>query len=270
MRRALPFLYALTLAALLGGCAAPCPATSHAKAQPEPQADGDAGDNDPFERANRVLYAVNDGLDTVLLRPLAVTYRAVLPEPVRKPIGNLLANLNNPTIFANDVLQGKPHRAGVTAMRLLVNTTLGVGGLFDVAGHNGFPAHDNDLGITLALWGVPAGPFLFLPVLGPSNPRDAAAFGVGIALDPFTWPPNGGGFNAFRLSRAGTDAVSTREKVLDVTSSIKKTSLDPYATYRSLYEQHRESTIEQMRHGDSPIVGPQPVIGSQNSPQSPQ
>jgi phospholipid-binding lipoprotein MlaA len=222
-----------------------------------------AENNDPFESANRVFYAVNDGLDIVLLRPLAVTYRAAVPGVVRRPVGNALSNLNNPVIFANDVMQGKPGRAGNTAMRLLVNTTLGVGGLFDVAGHNGFPAHDNDFGLTLALWGVPSGPFLFLPVLGPSNPRDATGFGVDIALDPITWPSNGGGFNAFRISRSVLDAVDTREKALDVTQSIKRTSLDPYATYRSLYQQHRQSVVDELNGSDSAPLPPQPIIGTQ-------
>lgn len=211
--------------------------------------------NDPLEPANRVFYRVNNGLDTVFLRPLAVGYRNAVPGAVRRPIGNLLANLGNPVIFANDVLQTHPRKAGTTFMRLLINTTVGVGGLFDVADGWGYKAHDNDAGITLALWGLPAGPFLFLPVLGPSNPRDATGYGLDVALDPTTWPANGGGFNAFRLTRFGVGAVDARERVLDTTRSIEKTSLDPYATYRSLYQQHRASVIDAMRK-DAPATPP--------------
>lgn len=210
--------------------------------------------NDPLEPTNRVFYAVNNGLDTVILRPLAVGYRYAVPAVVRRPVSNLLANLGTPVIFANDVFQTHPRRAGTTFMRGLINTTVGVGGLFDVAADWGYKAHDNDFGITLALWNVPSGPFLFLPVLGPSNPRDATGYGVDVALDPTLYPANGGGFNTFRLVRAGVGAVDAREQVLDTTRSINKTSLDPYATYRSLYQQHRQSVIDQMRQDDAPTT----------------
>lgn len=240
--KSLPALFATSLLALTA-CATPPPTT-------DPDAVAEyRQNNDPYEPANRVFYAVNTGLDTVILRPLAVAYHYAVPGVVRRPVGNLIANLGNPVIFANDVFQGRPRQAGVTVGRLLINTTVGVGGLFDVAKGWGLPAHDNDFGITLALWGVPSGPFLFLPVLGPSNPRDAVGYGVDVALDPILYPANGGGFNAFRLSRTGVGAVDTREKLLDTTASIEKTSLDPYATYRSLYQQHRQSVIDQARSG---------------------
>ena len=100
---------------------------------------------------------------------------------------NVLANIGTPVQLTNDMLEGKPRRAGDTTMRFLINTTVGVLGIFDVATKWGYPDHDADFGMTLANWGVPEGPFLFLPVLGPSDPRDAVGFGVDIALDPFTW-----------------------------------------------------------------------------------
>lgn len=208
--------------------------------------------NDPLEPTNRVFYAINNGLDTVILRPVAVGYRNAVPGAVRRPIARLLDNLSSPVILANDVLQAKPRRAGTTLMRFLINTTAGVGGLFDVAGGWGYPRHDNDFGITLALWGLPSGPFLFLPVLGPSNPRDATGYGVDTVLDPTFWPPNGGGMNTFRITRTGVGGVSTREQFLDATDSIQKTSLDPYATFRSLYQQNRSATIERMREDEKP------------------
>lgn len=204
--------------------------------------------NDPYEPANRVFYGVTAGLDTVLVRPLAVGYRNVVPDGVRHPVDNLLGNLQNPVILANDALQAHPHGAENTAMRLLINTTLGVGGLFDVASKFGYRPHDNTFGTTLALWGVPAGPYLYLPVLGPSNPRDATGYGVDVALNPITWPENGYGFNTFRITTTAVSTVNSREKALDITNSIDKTSLDPYATYRSLYQQHRQSVIEEARH----------------------
>jgi len=218
--------------------------------------------NDPLEPANRVFYAINNGLDTVLLRPAALAYRYAVPEPVRNGLHNMLANLGSPVQFANDVLEGKPRRAGDTTMRFLINTTVGLGGIFDVAKKIGYPDHDADFGMTMALWGVPDGPFLFLPVLGPTGPRDATGFGVDIALDPFTWlgtGPNHPGWTAFKWSRYGLNAIDTRERVLDSVDSIKKTALDPYATFRSLYRQHRRGQIEELRnagHATAPVLVP--------------
>ena len=203
--------------------------------------------NDPFEPANRVGYAINDGLDTYLLAPAARAYRFVLPGVVREPIHNVLLNLSTPVLFINDVVQTRPRRAGDTFMRFVINTTAGVGGLFDVATKVGYPYHDNDFGQTLALWGVPEGPFLFLPVLGPSNPRDATGFGVDVLFDPFTYVPSGHGLRTFEAARIGVAALDGRSQVLDEVDSVKKTALDPYATFRSLYRQNRESTIDRVR-----------------------
>ncbi len=128
-----------------------------------------------------------------MLAPVARAYRYAVPGAVRRPVHNVLANMTSPVIFINDVVQTKPRRAGDTFMRFVINTTAGVGGLFDVASEVGYPYHDNDFGTTLALWGVPEGPFLFLPVLGPSNPRDATGYGVDILFDPLTYAPSGHG-----------------------------------------------------------------------------
>jgi phospholipid-binding lipoprotein MlaA len=138
-------------------------------------------------------------------------------------------------------------------MRFLINTTVGAAGLFDVASGWGYPAHDADFGITLALWGWGEGPFLFLPVLGPSNPRDATGFAGDIVLDPLTWASFGGS-KTLSWSRYGVGAVDARERVLDPVDQIKKTALDPYATFRSLYRQHRRSQIEETRDDDAATV----------------
>ncbi len=231
----------------VAGCATPPPAS-----QPAALAAYRAN-NDPIEPTNRVFFAVNTGIDRVFFRPLAIVYRQV-PEVIRNPIHNVLDNLAGPVIFANDVMETKSRRAGDTFMRFLINTTAGVGGLFDVASDWGYPAHSADFGVTLALWGLPNGPFLFLPVLGPSSPRDAAGFAADVVIDPYFWPPNGGGFNAFRLTRTGLSAVDARERVLDGTDQINKTALDPYATYRSLYQQHRQSQIDATRSDNRATV----------------
>lgn len=252
---------ALMILALIGlaGCA-----TKPSADDPDALADYQQT-NDPLEPTNRVFYAINNGLDTVILRPVALAYRYVVPGMVRTGVHNVLANIGLPVQFANDALEGKPRRAGDTTMRFLINTTAGGLGIFDVATKWGYPDHNADFGMTLALWGVPEGPFLFLPVLGPSDPRDAAGFGADIALDPFTWVgtgPNRIGWQAFKYSRQGTNAVDARERVLDSLDQIKKTALDPYATFRSLYRQHRRAQIEETRNDNRatvPVWFPQPA-----------
>jgi phospholipid-binding lipoprotein MlaA len=130
-------------------------------------------------------------------------------------------------------------------MRFVINSTVGAAGLFDVAGDWGYPIHDTDFGVTLALWGLPEGPFLYLPILGPSDPRDATGFGVDIALDPLTWVGKGATVADLGYVRYGLTAVDTRAGLLNVLDNIKATALDPYATFRSLYRQHRESVVSQ-------------------------
>jgi phospholipid-binding lipoprotein MlaA len=235
-------LIAFQLAGLLvAGCATPPPAND-----PDAVADFKAT-NDPLEPTNRVFYAVNNGIDTVLLRPLALAYKSGVPEVVRTHVHDALDNLTMPVAVADDILQAKPRRAGDSLMRLLINSTIGVGGIFDVATDWGWREHDTDFGMTLALWGVPDGPFLFLPVLGPSDPRDAVGFGVDIAMDPFTWVGKGTVVDALDWARYGMSAVDARAATLDDLDKIKAQALDPYATFRSLYRQHRQSQIEDAR-----------------------
>ncbi len=246
-----PLLRSLLAAATvwsLSACATKPPASDAAATQEYQE------NNDPFEPANRVGYAIDDGLDTYVLAPVARAYRYAVPELVREPVHNVLQNLTTPVLFINDVVQTKPRRAGDTFMRFVINTTAGVGGLFDVAAKLGYSYHDNDFGTTLALWGVPEGPFLFLPVLGPSNPRDASGYGVDVAFDPFTYVPSGHGLRTFEYARIGVSAIDTRAQVLDEVDSVKKTALDPYATFRSLYRQNRTSTIDRIRTEDRATV----------------
>ena len=238
---------ALTLTASLAACATQPPASDPDAAAEYRQ------NNDPLEPGNRFMYAVNDGLDTYLLRPVAVAYRFAVPGAVRRPLHNVLTNIASPVVFANDVMQTKPRRAGDTMMRFLINTTVGVGGLFDVATDWGYPAHNTDFGVTMALWGVGEGPYLFLPVLGPSNSRDATGFAANTALDPFTWTSFGGA-NALRYSKFGLGVVDTRERLLDPIDQLKKDALDPYATFRSLYHQNRQSEIDKTREDNRATV----------------
>lgn len=231
---------------LTAGCTATPPAN-------DPAALAEAREqNDPLEPTNRVFYSINDGLDTYVLRPVAVAYRQV-PQAVRTPIHNVLSNIGTPAGFANEVLQAHPKRAGTMMMRFVLNSTAGVGGLFDVASGLGYPDHDTDFGLTLSVWGVGDGPFLFLPVLGPSNPRDATGFAGQFALDPLTYASFGGSATLGGI-RAGTSAVDTRERLLDQIDQIKKGALDPYATFRSLYKQHRADEVVAAKGDAQPTV----------------
>ncbi len=229
--------------ALLGACAAKPPAND-----PEARAEF-RQNNDPFEPANRLSYRVDTALDANLLKPAAQAYAYVLPQPVRNGLHNVLSNITNPVLFANDVVQTKPRRAGDTFMRFLINSSVGVLGIFDVASDLGYAAHDSGFGTTLALWGVPAGPFLFLPVLGPSNPRDAAGLAGDAVLDPFTYASFGGD-RTLGGARYGLGVLDTRDRVGGELDTIDKTALDPYATFRSLYQQHRTSEIDRVRGDD--------------------
>ena len=238
-------LAALCLA--LGGCAMPPPAD-------DPDAVAEYKEtNDPLEPTNRVFYAVNDALDTVILRPIALGYRAVLPSPVRTGVHNVLNNLGTPVTLANDLMQGNSRRAGDTMSRFLLNTTLGIGGLIDVAAERGIPDHPADFGMTLAVWGVGDGVFLFLPVLGPSNPRDAVGFGMdSFVLDPWGWVGQGNTVRNLRYGRTALSAVDARAMVLDDFDKVKAQALDPYATIRSLARQYRTKQIDDARNDVTP------------------
>ena len=209
--------------------------------------------HDPAEPTNRFIYKVNDRLDHYAMRPVAEGYRKIAPQhAVREPIHRVLVNAQTPVVLGNDLMQAKPRRAAATFVRFVVNSTLGLGGLFDVAGATGLKAHETDFGQTLAVWGVPEGPFVELPLLGPSNVRDAIGTGVGYAMDPMTWIGSGSAYTDMGWGRAGMTALDMRERALDPLKAINETSLDPYATIRSLYRQNRQSTIDALRGHDDP------------------
>lgn len=220
--------------------------------------------NDPLEPFNRAMYAVHDGIDTVVLRPSAKVYQTVIPQPVRGGVRNALSNLRSPVVAVNDLLQGEPDRLLVTVGRFMINTTFGLGGIFDVAAAAGMPGHVEDFGQTFATWGVGEGPFLFIPVLGPSNPRDLTGFGLGMAADPLTWIIANNGNTAENLgyARLGLTVLDTREDLLETVDAVNETSLDPYATFRSAYRQSRNQQIRNA--GERPSqAGPlarEPVI----------
>jgi phospholipid-binding lipoprotein MlaA len=226
------------------------------------------GPNDPLESVNRPIFAFNKALDDYALKPVAKGYRTVLPEPVRDGVRNFLNNLRTPVILANDALQGNGERAGQTFARFWMNTVMGVGGLIDVAGMHGIPFHDEDFGQTLAVWGVPDGPYLMLPFLGPSNPRDSVGLGTEYFLDPVNRMLRGKDLDPLVYVRTGTNVVDARSRNIETFDKIEATSLDFYATIRSLYRQRRASQIRNEDGAGSPSptsgeTGAAPVAAAQ-------
>ncbi|MEM1087285.1 MAG: VacJ family lipoprotein [Pseudomonadota bacterium] len=215
-------------------------------------ADVAAGDAaDPFEGVNRVMFDVNNGLDRAVLEPVADGYRAVTNEAVRGGVSNFLNNLGEPVVLVNTVLQGKPGAAFDTASRFMLNTTVGVLGVFDPATAIGVPEHNEDFGQTLGKWGVPPGPYLVLPVIGPSNLRDS----VGSGVDGFANPLNYGQGDTYVASRAAigvTGAVSARER-LDGAIEALNSQPEPYVALRRNYSQQREAAIRDGELEDDPF-----------------
>lgn len=224
---------ALTLAGLpLAGCA------TQSESAPGAQA---AGTHDPIEPVNRAVYRFNEGADIYVIQPVAETYRDYVPDPVRTAVRNFLQNLAAPLVIANNLLQGDFGGAQTAFERLLVNTTIGVVGFVDIAGmYLDKPFVSEDFGQTLAVWGVPSGPYVMLPILGPSTLRDTAGLGVDILADPVN---AGVDSNAFTYGRAGTSGIDTRAGLIEPIDDLRRNSLDPYASLRSLYLQRRDADI---------------------------
>lgn len=231
----------LTLAACL---AAPGVASAQDAQPAGAPADAQASsEGDPWEGFNRDLFAIHEGVDEAIVEPIARGYRAVTPGFFRAGVRNVLRNLRAPVIFANDILQGEFTRGSITAARFTINSTIGVAGIFDPATPMGLERHDEDFGQTLAVWGVDEGPYLFIPLMGPSNVRDTFGRIVDAAFDPLTWAEFDEADEA-RAIRTALTALSAREQVIETIDDIRRDSLDPYVTIRSSYQLLRESAIQ--------------------------
>jgi phospholipid-binding lipoprotein MlaA len=229
-------LFALMGLLIMAGCASPPTDDPEAMA-----AFREA--NDPLEPMNRYFFELNNAADELLLKPLAGWYYIALPNFAQDGIRNAVNNVRTPVILANDLFQGELERAGTTLGRFLVNSTLGLGGLFDIAERMGMERHDEDFGQTLAVHGVGEGPYLVLPLIGPSNPRDAFGRVVDAFLDPMTYLTFFTDFGWINTTRTGLDLVDFRARNLETIDQLKKGSLDYYATLRSLYRQRRADEI---------------------------
>ena len=207
--------------------------------------------NDPIEPFNRGVYSFNKALDNGFIKPVAKTYRDNLPQTLRDSIRNFLHNLRTPIILANNILQGDQAAAQVTLSRFVTNTIIGFGGFGDPAGDLGAKFRDEDFGQTLAVWGFGEGPYIMLPVLGPSNPRDAIGLLVDSFIDPFnTWADNTDHVEA-TVSRFAVHGVDLRSRHIKSLDDMEKSSLDFYTTIRSLYRQLRTDAITNGDAGDS-------------------
>ena len=211
-------------ALLLGGCAS-VPEDARSEA-------------DPWEPMNRPLFAFNRGLDKATTKPLAKGYEKVLPQPVRTGISNFFRNLGTPASSLNNFLQGKPKRGFSELGRFVFNSTLGVGGLFDVARAGGIESYKEDFGQTAAVWGVPDGPYVMIPLLGPSTLRDGLLFPLSLITDPLYHYDN----TSVRDKLVVLRVIETRARLLPLESTLEE-SKDPYLTLRESYLQNREFEI---------------------------
>ncbi|MEK9679351.1 MAG: MlaA family lipoprotein [Rhodospirillaceae bacterium] len=210
--------------------------------------------NDPAEPTNRAIYKFNDVLDKAVIKPVTGVYRAIFPDPIREAIHNFLQNLRTPVILANDLLQGEMAHAGDTIARFVINTTFGIFGFIDQAEAMGFEPHDEDFGQTLAVWGVGEGPYLMVPLFGPSNPRDLVGKVVDWFFDPINWWAANTDNDWVPLTRTIISGIDTRDQLWDALEDIEKSSIDPYASIRSLYRQRRADEIRNGESSDAPAA----------------
>lgn len=229
LRRIAPGL--LLLGSLAGGCASTGGSPAVAR--------------DPIEPVNRAVFAFNEKADAWVLKPVAQAYTNVVPEVLRMVVGNMIANVGDLWIAANQLLQGKPAEAASDLFRFTVNSTLGFAGMADLASPMGFEKHREDFGQTLGRWGLGSGPYLVLPIFGPSSLRDGAGFAVDIAADPVRRTATEGQSNNFSLTRI----IDARASLLGTERLIDGAALDRYSFIRDGYLQRRRN---QVYDGDPP------------------
>lgn len=226
--RSLNRLCVIAAFVLLAGCAGNGPKERAAQASPD----------DPLESLNRGVYDVNTTLDKYTLKPLARGYRKVLPEVVRTGIDNFFVNLRSPWHSINNLLQGDGTEGLHEAGRFLANSTIGIGGLFDVASKMGIEKHNEDFGQTLAVWGVPTGPYVVIPFFGPSTLRDGLAMPLDFTADPLFWYENSSVRDKLYILRI----IGLRDRFLDA-EKLLDDSFDPYIRLREAYLQNRHYQV---------------------------
>lgn len=194
---------------------------------------------DPLEGFNRTMYKFNDTVDTYALKPVAKGYQWAVPQPVRDSVTNFFSNIGDVYIAANNLVQLRIADGVGDIMRVVINTVFGVGGLFDVATVAKLPKHTNDFGITMGHYGVPPGPYVVLPFLGPSTVRDTAGLGVDYVGNPLTWVNS----DAVSWGLFGVNLVNTRANLLGAGDVLDAAAIDKYSFVRNAYLQRRQSLI---------------------------
>ena len=203
--------------------------------------------NDPFEGFNRAMFAVNEGLD-VVVKPVAQGYDYVTPQPIKTGVGNFFGNLWDVLTAINNLLQGKGADGMSDVGRVLVNTTVGIGGIFDVASELGLEKHSEDFGQTLGKWGVGEGPFFYWPIIGPRTTRDTFGWAVDSYADP-VWNIND---VSWRNSLVGVSYIDMRASLLPTDKIVEEAAFDKYSYIRDAYLQHRRNEVHD---GNAPVAG---------------
>jgi phospholipid-binding lipoprotein MlaA len=238
--RRFPRLRALVLGSviavmLLGGCAS------------------NGNPRDPLEPLNRGIYQFNDGVDTVLFKPLAEVYQAVLPQFVRTGVGNFFSNIQDVIVALNNLLQGKVTDAGMDLCRIIVNSTIGILGLIDVGTEFGLEKHQEDFGQTLGRWGMGTGPYIVIPFLGPSTVRDGIGLIGDWKTDPLTYLEP----TRHRNAAYGLFFVNRRAELLSASKILEVAALDPYEFVRDAYLQRRRNMVYDGNPPDEDDPGPE-------------
>lgn len=206
--------------------------------------------DDPFEYVNRGIFELNRFLDEIALKPLAAWY-GVLPDRAREGTHNFLGNLKTPWTAVNDIAQGEPDRFGNSVARFFINTLLGFFGTFDPAARMGFPAHEEDAGQTFARWGAGEGPYIMLPIFGPSNLRDTLGFAVDSFLDPVNYVARRADADWVGPTRSAVGGIDNRQRNWQQIEDLQRQSTDFYATIRRVYTERRRAAIANRSGGDN-------------------
>ena len=240
MKRIVPFILTIALLAPSLAAAAPSKKVKPALAPiPLEEPAEIAPPNDLFEPINRVTFAVNDGIDAILVNPLVAIWNGLMPSFVRTGVGNFFNNLDDVYVGVNHLLQGNGSRAGVDFERVAVNSTVGIGGLIDVGAKMGLQKVDGDFGQTLGVWGIPTGPYVILPLIGPSTLRETAGRSVRVMTDPRTYLDTVPSY-----SLMGLEYLQTRADAKANEGLIAASSLDRYVFIRNLYLQKRSLMVK--------------------------
>lgn len=236
MTNAPPYLRALLLSLLLSACA------SHPPLNRPPPPERAA--YDPLEPLNRKVFFLNQRLTKYVIKPALTVYRFIIPRPVRQMVVRVATNVEAPLVFIHDVLQGESDRAFVMLGRFMMNSTIGIGGLFDPATAAGLPDHSEDAGQTLARWGLPNGPYFVLPLIGPTTLRDGIGIGIDIFADPIRYVLRGNELrNDLGVGQGALVATSVLDTKLDGQLELERGAIDPYVALRETYRQYRAAEV---------------------------